>query len=125
MSSMSEQKPHKSLKPGNILFFPKCIFFEYQNSNNVMSKLLTADLPLFRCSRTISMETGCQNISLCIAIMKVVFPSKVIGPMFLFPLVYITFQCLEALLLVLCFRCYETFKTQAQGKCHSCLCVFL
>ncbi|KAK2826177.1 hypothetical protein Q5P01_020391 [Channa striata] len=64
-----------------------------------------------QCSRTISMETGCQNVNLCGAILKVVFPPNVIGPMFLFPLVYITFQCSEALLVILCFRCYQKFKS--------------
>ncbi|XP_041828150.1 sodium/bile acid cotransporter-like isoform X2 [Melanotaenia boesemani] len=66
-----------------------------------------------QCSRTISMETGCQNIQLCTAILKVAFSPQVIGPMFLFPLLYITFQCTEALLLALCFRCYQTVKPQA------------
>lgn len=67
-----------------------------------------------QCSRTISMETGCQNVQLCVAILKVAFTQQVIGPMFLFPLIYITFQCAEALLLVLCFRCYQTFKPPAE-----------
>lgn len=71
------------------------------------------------------METGCQNIQLCVVILKVAFPPQVIGPMFLFPLIYITLQCTEALLLALCFRCYQTFKSPAEGKCHSCLCVFV
>nr|XP_046268074.1 sodium/bile acid cotransporter-like [Scatophagus argus] len=67
-----------------------------------------------QCCRTISMETGCQNIQLCVVILKVAFPPHVIGPMFLFPLIYITFQCTEALLLALCFRCYQTFKPPAE-----------
>ncbi|XP_069008150.1 hepatic sodium/bile acid cotransporter-like [Embiotoca jacksoni] len=67
-----------------------------------------------QCSRTISMETGCQNIQLCVAILKVAFPPQVIGPMFLFPLLYITFQCAEALLLALCFRCCQTAKPPAE-----------
>lgn len=95
------------------------------NPNSVILKLITSELPLFRCSRTISMETGCQNIQLCVVILKVAFPPQVIGPMFLFPLIYITLQCTEALLLALCFRCYQTFKSPAEGKCHSCLCVFV
>ncbi|KAI3367800.1 hypothetical protein L3Q82_026640, partial [Scortum barcoo] len=69
-----------------------------------------------QCSRTVSMETGCQNIQLCTTILKVAFPPQVIGPMFLFPLLYISFQCAEALLLALCFRCYQTFKPPAEGK---------
>uniref|UniRef100_A0A3P8RQR6 Hepatic sodium/bile acid cotransporter n=1 Tax=Amphiprion percula TaxID=161767 RepID=A0A3P8RQR6_AMPPE len=67
-----------------------------------------------QCCRTISMETGCQNIQLCSAILKVAFPPQVIGPLFLFPLLYITFQCLEAMFLALCFRCYQTFKPHAE-----------
>lgn len=70
------------------------------------------------------METGCQNIQLCVAILKVTFAPDVIGPMFLFPLIYITFQCMEALLLTLCFRCYRAFKPPAEGKGHSCLLCF-
>ncbi|XP_035467005.1 sodium/bile acid cotransporter-like [Scophthalmus maximus] len=67
-----------------------------------------------KCSRTISMETGCQNIQLCFAILKVAFPLEVIGPMFFFPLIYMSFQCIEAFLLTLCFRCYQTFKEPAE-----------
>lgn len=78
--------------------------------------------PLCRCSRTISMETGCQNIQLCVVILKVAFPPEVIGPMFLFPLIYITAQCSEAVLLALCYRCYQTVRQGAGGECHSCAC---
>ncbi|XP_031134309.1 sodium/bile acid cotransporter-like [Sander lucioperca] len=67
-----------------------------------------------KCSRTVSMETGCQNIQLCVTILKVAFPPQVIGPMFLFPLLYYTFQCTEALLLTLGFRCYQAFKPPAE-----------
>ncbi|KAM9341266.1 hepatic sodium/bile acid cotransporter-like [Symphorus nematophorus] len=70
-----------------------------------------------QCSRTISMETGCQNIQLCVVILKVAFSPQVIGPMFLFPLIYITLQCTEALLLALCFRCYQTLKPPAEARC--------
>ena len=69
------------------------------------------------------METGCQNIQLCVTILKVAFPPQVIGPMFLFPLFYYTFQCSEALLLTLSFRGYRALRPPTEGKCHSCLCV--
>uniref|UniRef100_A0A8C2ZKP6 Hepatic sodium/bile acid cotransporter n=1 Tax=Cyclopterus lumpus TaxID=8103 RepID=A0A8C2ZKP6_CYCLU len=78
-----------------------------------------------QCSRTVSMETGCQNIQLCITILKVAFSPEVIGPMFLFPLIYYTFQCTEALILTLSFRCYQAFKPPAEGKWHRWLCVFV
>nr|XP_061799005.1 hepatic sodium/bile acid cotransporter-like [Nerophis lumbriciformis] len=67
-----------------------------------------------KCSRTVSVETGCQNIQLCVTILKVAFPPEVIGPMFLFPLLYYTFQCAEALLLTVCFRCYQMAKSPAE-----------
>lgn len=71
------------------------------------------------------METGCQNIQLCFAILKVAFPLEVIGPMFLFPMLYMTFQMVEAFLLILSFRCYQRLTTPGEGKCHSCLCIFV
>ncbi|XP_049917982.1 sodium/bile acid cotransporter-like isoform X2 [Epinephelus moara] len=67
-----------------------------------------------KCSRTVSMETGCQNIQLCFTILKVAFPPEIIGPMFFFPMLYYTFQCGEALLLALCFRCYQVFKPPSE-----------
>ena len=70
------------------------------------------------------METGCQNIQLCVVILKVAFPPQVIGPMFLFPLVYITAQCSEAVLLALCYRWYQTVGQRAKGKCHSWPCLW-
>ncbi|CAB1330860.1 unnamed protein product [Coregonus sp. 'balchen'] len=74
-----------------------------------------------QCRRTISIETGCQNIQLCSTILKVAFPPEVIGPLYLFPLIYIIFQGGEALLFIILFRCYQRFKPPAEGKCHSCL----
>uniref|UniRef100_A0A8C7XUC4 Hepatic sodium/bile acid cotransporter n=1 Tax=Oryzias sinensis TaxID=183150 RepID=A0A8C7XUC4_9TELE len=69
-----------------------------------------------QCSRTVSMETGFQNIQLCTAILKVAFPPQVIGPMFLFPLIYVAFQCSEAFLMALCFTSYRTLKPPAGDK---------
>ena len=65
------------------------------------------------------METGCQNIQLCATILKVAFSPEVIGPLYLFPLIYIVFQGAEALVFILLFRCYEEFKPKIEGKCHS------
>ncbi|KAK0140861.1 Sodium/bile acid cotransporter [Merluccius polli] len=72
-----------------------------------------------QCRRTISMETGCQNIQLCATILKVAFSPQVIGPLYLFPLIYIVFQGGEALVFILLFRCYDALKPQTAGKCHS------
>ncbi|XP_059954014.1 hepatic sodium/bile acid cotransporter [Mesoplodon densirostris] len=63
-----------------------------------------------RCRRTVSMETGCQNIQLCSTILNVTFPPEVIGPLFFFPLLYMIFQFGEGLLLIVLFRCYEKIK---------------
>ncbi|CAL8291170.1 sodium/bile acid cotransporter [Gadus morhua] len=69
-----------------------------------------------QCRRTISMETGCQNIQLCATILKVAFSPEVIGPLYLFPLIYIVFQGGEALVFILLFRCYEAFKPKIEEK---------
>lgn len=70
-----------------------------------------------RCRRTISMETGCQNIQLCSTILKVAFPPDVIGPLYLFPMIYIVFQVGEALLLIVLFRVHQRFfKTPKTGR---------
>uniref|UniRef100_A0A3Q2GMD4 Hepatic sodium/bile acid cotransporter n=1 Tax=Cyprinodon variegatus TaxID=28743 RepID=A0A3Q2GMD4_CYPVA len=66
--------------------------------------------------RTVAMETGCQNIQLCATILKVAFPPAVIGPMYLFPLVYATFQLTEAAVLILVFRCYQRFARNKKGE---------
>ncbi|XP_064847738.1 hepatic sodium/bile acid cotransporter-like [Oncorhynchus masou masou] len=67
--------------------------------------------------RTIAMETGCQNIQLCSAILKVAFPPDVIGPLYLFPIVYIGFQVGEALLLIVLFWVHQRFfKTTKKEK---------
>ncbi|XP_004699071.2 sodium/bile acid cotransporter [Echinops telfairi] len=64
-----------------------------------------------QCRRTVSMETGCQNVQLCSTILNVTFPPEVIGPLFFFPLLYMIFQLGEGLLFIACFRCYQ--KCQA------------
>uniref|UniRef100_A0A3P8SFQ7 Hepatic sodium/bile acid cotransporter n=1 Tax=Amphiprion percula TaxID=161767 RepID=A0A3P8SFQ7_AMPPE len=74
---------------------------------------------LFRLSqerRTVAMETGCQNIQLCSTILKVAFPSAVIGPLFLFPMVYASLQLIEALALIVLFRCHQRFTRKEKGK---------
>ncbi|XP_034531322.1 sodium/bile acid cotransporter-like [Notolabrus celidotus] len=66
--------------------------------------------------RTIAMETGCQNIQLCFAILKLTFSMEAIGAFFLFPLIYFAAQITEGLLLTLCYRCYRRFKPLAKEK---------
>lgn len=63
-----------------------------------------------RCRRTVSMETGCQNVQLCSTILNVTFAPEVIGPLFFFPLLYMIFQLGEGVLLICIFRCYEKIK---------------
>ncbi|XP_023358892.1 sodium/bile acid cotransporter isoform X2 [Sarcophilus harrisii] len=64
-----------------------------------------------RCRRTVSMETGCQNVQLCSTILNVTFPPEVIGPLFFFPLLYMIFQLGEGLLLIAIFKCYNKMRT--------------
>lgn len=71
-----------------------------------------ADLPP-NCCRTVSLETGCQNVQLCTAILKLAFPPQLMGGMYMFPLLYALFQAAEAGLFILAYRMY---RTQALGK---------
>lgn len=77
----------------------------------LMGYLLSALFQLSpRCRRTISMETGFQNIHLCSTILNVTFPPEVIGPLFFFPLLYMIFQLGEGFVFIIVFRCYEKIK---------------
>ncbi|XP_044875141.1 sodium/bile acid cotransporter 4 [Mauremys mutica] len=58
------------------------------------------------CKRTVSLETGCQNVQLCTAILKLTFPPHLIGSMYMFPLLYALFQAAEAGIFVLVYKMY-------------------
>lgn len=62
------------------------------------------------------METGCQNIQLCSTILKVAFSPEVIGPLYVFPFIYITLQAGEALLCIIVFRIYQKCKPLPEGN---------
>uniref|UniRef100_A0A8C6Z3U4 Solute carrier family 10 member 4 n=1 Tax=Nothoprocta perdicaria TaxID=30464 RepID=A0A8C6Z3U4_NOTPE len=70
------------------------------------------------CRRTVSLETGCQNVQLCTAILKLTFPPQLIGSMYMFPLLYALFQAAEAGLFVLAYKMYgrEGYKPDALGE---------
>ncbi|XP_062926812.1 hepatic sodium/bile acid cotransporter [Mobula hypostoma] len=68
-----------------------------------------------RCTRTVSMETGFQNIQLCSTILKVTFSQEEIGALYLFPIIFLVFQLTEALVLVMIYRSYERIKKHKQN----------
>uniref|UniRef100_A0A671NM65 Sodium/bile acid cotransporter 4-like n=1 Tax=Sinocyclocheilus anshuiensis TaxID=1608454 RepID=A0A671NM65_9TELE len=57
--------------------------------------------------RTVSLETGCQNVQLCTAILKLAFPPQLMGGMYMFPLLYALFQAAEAGIFILAYRMYR------------------
>lgn len=57
--------------------------------------------------RSVSLETGCQNVQLCTAILKLAFPPQLIGGMYMFPLLYALFQAAEAGIFILAYRMYR------------------
>ncbi|KAM8938695.1 sodium/bile acid cotransporter 4 [Pelodytes ibericus] len=57
--------------------------------------------------RTVSLETGCQNVQLCTALLKLAFPPHLIGSMYMFPLLYALFQAAEAGIYVLVYKLYR------------------
>ncbi|XP_020488288.2 sodium/bile acid cotransporter 4 [Labrus bergylta] len=64
------------------------------------------DLPP-NCRRAVSLETGCQNVQLCTAILKLAFPPQLMGGMYMFPLLYALFQAAEAGIFILAYRMYR------------------
>ncbi|XP_056401663.1 hepatic sodium/bile acid cotransporter-like [Hyla sarda] len=68
--------------------------------------------------RSICMETGCQNVQLCTAILKIAFDAEVIGVYFMFPLLYILSQVLQGLALILVFRIQDKIKAKAIAKSY-------
>ncbi|XP_063747365.1 sodium/bile acid cotransporter 4 [Eleginops maclovinus] len=57
--------------------------------------------------RSVSLETGCQNVQLCTAILKLAFPPQLMGGMYVFPLLYALFQAAEAGVFILAYRTYR------------------
>nr|XP_020459077.1 sodium/bile acid cotransporter 4 [Monopterus albus] len=57
--------------------------------------------------RSVSLETGCQNVQLCTAILKLAFPPQLIRGMYMFPLLYALFQAAEAGVFILVYRMYR------------------
>ncbi|XP_051954468.1 hepatic sodium/bile acid cotransporter-like [Xyrauchen texanus] len=72
------------------------------------------------CRRTIAMEVGCQNNVLCTTILKVAFPSELIGQLYLFPIVYMLLQSAEAIIFIILFRCFQRLKSsQKETKMYT------
>ncbi|KAM4854212.1 sodium-dependent organic anion transporter [Thomomys bottae] len=59
-----------------------------------------------RC-RTISLETGAQNIQMCITMLQLSFTAENLVQMFNFPLAYGLFQLLDGFLIVAAYRAYK------------------
>uniref|UniRef100_A0A3B4EZ99 Sodium/bile acid cotransporter-like n=1 Tax=Pundamilia nyererei TaxID=303518 RepID=A0A3B4EZ99_9CICH len=59
------------------------------------------------------------NVPLCTTILKIAFPDDVVGPLYLFPTVYLVSQLLEAAMIIMLFRCYQRFKRKEKGKSDS------
>ncbi|XP_040823173.1 solute carrier family 10 member 6 [Ochotona curzoniae] len=65
-----------------------------------------------RC-RTISLETGAQNIQMCITMLQLSFTAEYLVQMFNFPLAYGLFQLVNGLLIV---AAYQTYKRRLENK---------
>uniref|UniRef100_A0A3Q3VVJ5 Uncharacterized protein n=1 Tax=Mola mola TaxID=94237 RepID=A0A3Q3VVJ5_MOLML len=57
-----------------------------------------------------------KNVQLCSTILKVAFPPEMIGPLFLFPLTFGALQLIEALVLIVLFRCHQRFALKHKGE---------
>ncbi|KAF5926695.1 hypothetical protein HPG69_001324 [Diceros bicornis minor] len=65
-----------------------------------------------RC-RTISLETGAQNIQMCVTMLQLSFTAKDLVQMLSFPLAYGLFQLLDGFLIV---AAYKMYKTRLKSK---------
>lgn len=72
-----------------------------------------------RC-RTISLETGAQNIQLCITMLQLSFTAEHLVQMFNFPLAYGFFQLLDGLLILTVYQAYKRLKNKHRQKSPDC-----
>ncbi|XP_048220230.1 solute carrier family 10 member 6 [Perognathus longimembris pacificus] len=78
-----------------------------------------------RC-RTISIETGAQNIQMCITMLQLSFTSENLVQMFNFPLAYGFFQLLDGVLIVAAYRAYRRrLKKRGRRKPPDCAAISL
>ncbi|XP_005076481.2 solute carrier family 10 member 6 [Mesocricetus auratus] len=70
-----------------------------------------------RC-RTISIETGAQNIQLCVAMLQLSFPAEYLVQLFNFALAYGLFQVLHGLLIVAAYQAYKRRQKNKHRRQH-------
>uniref|UniRef100_A0A8C3YQD5 Solute carrier family 10 member 6 n=1 Tax=Catagonus wagneri TaxID=51154 RepID=A0A8C3YQD5_9CETA len=68
-----------------------------------------------RC-RTISLETGAQNIQMCITMLQLSFPAEQLVQMLSFPLAYGLFQLLDGFLIVAAYKMYKRRLKNKHGR---------
>lgn len=72
-----------------------------------------------RC-RTISLETGAQNIQMCLTMLQLSFTAEHLVQMFNFPLAYGFFQMLDGFLIVTAYQVYQKLKNKHRQKSPDC-----
>ncbi|XP_004629320.1 solute carrier family 10 member 6 [Octodon degus] len=72
-----------------------------------------------RC-RTISLETGAQNIQMCITMLQLSFTAGDLVQMFNFPLAYGFFQLLDGLLIITVYQAYRRLKNKHRQQSRDC-----
>ncbi|XP_057584775.1 sodium-dependent organic anion transporter [Hippopotamus amphibius kiboko] len=73
-----------------------------------------------RC-RTISLETGAQNIQMCVTMLQLSFTAKQLGQMLSFPLAFGLFQLLDGFLIVAAYKIYKRrLKNKYRKKNPGC-----
>ncbi|XP_006143331.1 solute carrier family 10 member 6 [Tupaia chinensis] len=73
-----------------------------------------------RC-RTISLETGAQNIQMCITMLQLSFTAEYLAQMFSFPLAYGLFQLLDGILIVAAYQTYKRLKNRHRRTNPDCV----
>ncbi|ELW70210.1 Solute carrier family 10 member 6 [Tupaia chinensis] len=71
--------------------------------------------------RTISLETGAQNIQMCITMLQLSFTAEYLAQMFSFPLAYGLFQLLDGILIVAAYQTYKRLKNRHRRTNPDCV----
>ena len=66
----------------------------------------------YRCCRTVSFETGCQNLALCLALNNLSFEAELLAELNLFPLLFFIFMMAEGFIICGIFKLWQKMSNK-------------
>ncbi|XP_075400185.1 sodium-dependent organic anion transporter [Tenrec ecaudatus] len=106
------------------LLIISCIFPKVGHLSGFLLALLARQS--WQRSRTISLETGAQNIQMCVTMLQLSFPAEQLVQIFHFPLTYGLFQLIDGFLIIAAYQVYKRMLTSRRrnkntGCAETCL----